>query len=42
MRPKLIDLMKMHLKGIERMNKDKELGINIDWIVDELKLVELK
>lgn len=42
MRPKLVDLMKQHLKGIEKQNKDKKLDFNIDWILDELKLVELK
>jgi hypothetical protein len=42
MRPRLIELMKQHLKGIETQNKDKNLGINIDWILDELKLTELK
>ena len=42
MRPRLIELMKQHLKGIERQNKDRELGLNIDWVLDELSLSELK
>ena len=42
MRPKLVSLMKQHLKGIEKQNKDKKLCLNIDWVLDELKLVELR
>ena len=42
MRPRLIELMKQHLKGIEKQNKDRELGLNIDWVLDELSLPELK
>ncbi|MFH1768674.1 MAG: hypothetical protein ABH858_05915, partial [Candidatus Omnitrophota bacterium] len=42
MRSKLLDLMKQHLKGIEKLNKDKKLDLNINWILDELKLAELK
>jgi len=42
MRPMLIGLMKQHLKGLEKQNKDKNLGLNIDWMLDELKLTELK
>ena len=42
MRPKLIDLMKTHIKSIERINRDKGININIDWILDELGLSELK
>ncbi len=42
MRPKLIELMKQHLKGIEQQNKDRGLDLNIDWVLDELLLLELK
>ena len=42
MRPKLVDLMKTHIKSIERINRDKGININIDWILDELGLSELK
>ncbi|MBU4252284.1 MAG: hypothetical protein KJ647_04825 [Candidatus Omnitrophica bacterium] len=42
MRPKLIELMKQHLKGIEQQNKDRGLDLNIDWVLDELSLPELK
>ena len=42
MRPKLIELMKQHLKGIEKENKDRGLDLNIDWVLDELLLGELK
>lgn len=41
-RPKLIELMKLHLKGIEKQNKEKKLDLNLDWMLDELNLKELK
>lgn len=41
-RPKLINLMKQHLKGIEKQNRDKGLDLNIDWVLDILELSELK
>jgi hypothetical protein len=42
MRPRLIELMKQHLKGIEIQNKERGLDLNIDWVLDELSLQELK
>ncbi len=42
MRPRLVELMKSHLKGIERQNKVECLGIDISWVLDELGLEELK
>jgi len=42
MRPKLIGLMKQHLKSIDIQNKEKGLGLDISWMLDELGLVELK
>lgn len=42
MRPKLIELMKQHIKGIEKENRDRGLDLNIDWVLDELALPELK
>jgi hypothetical protein len=42
MRPKLIELMKQHIKGIERGNRDRGLDLNIDWVLDELLFPELK
>jgi len=42
MRPRLIELMKQHIKGIERQNKERGLDLNIDWVLDELSLLELK
>lgn len=42
MKPQLIELMKLHLKGIEKQNRDKNLGLDIDWVLDELGLSELK
>ena len=41
LRPKLVELMKVHIKGIEQLNKEKGIKVNIDWILDELGLSEL-
>jgi hypothetical protein len=42
-RPKLIDLMKLHIHGIEKRNQeDPFLCLDIDWVLDELGLEELK
>jgi hypothetical protein len=41
-RTKLIELMKQHLKGIEKQNKERGLDLNIDWVLDELSLTELR
>ena len=42
MRIKLIELIKLHLHNIDSMNADKGIDINIDWILDELGLEELR
>jgi hypothetical protein len=43
LRPKLIDLMKLHVHGIEQRNhEDPCLNLDIDWVLDELGLGELK
>lgn len=43
LRPKLIDLMKLHIQGIEKRNReDPCLSLDIEWVLDELGLVELK
>jgi hypothetical protein len=43
LRPKLIDLMKLHIQGIEKRNhEDPCLSLDIDWVLDELGLEELK
>lgn len=42
MRLQLINLMKIHLKGIETQNRKRNFGLNIDWVLDELGLSELK
>lgn len=41
-RPKLIELMKGHLKNIELQNRQDSLGLDITWVLDELNLPELK
>ncbi|MFH1313409.1 MAG: hypothetical protein ABIJ00_09315 [Candidatus Eisenbacteria bacterium] len=40
-RPLLVDLMKDHIHGIERRNRDEGLDINIDFVLRELGLEEL-
>jgi hypothetical protein len=43
LRPKLIDLMKIHLNGIAKRNReDPCLNLDIYWVIDELGLGELK
>jgi hypothetical protein len=43
LRPKLIDLMKLHIQGIEQRNREEPfLNLDIDWVLDELELEELK
>ena len=43
LRPKLIDLMKIHVHDIEKSNhEDPCLNLDIDWVIDELGLEELK
>jgi hypothetical protein len=43
LRPKLIDLMKLHVHGIEKRNQeDPCLNLDIDWVLGELGLEELK
>jgi hypothetical protein len=42
MRPALLALMKDHLHGIDARNRAEQLDIDIDWVLDELGLDELK
>lgn len=42
LRPQLIELMKLHLKNLDRLNSEKSTNINIDWLLDELGVRELK
>ena len=42
MRPKLIELIKLHLKQIDSQCIEKGIDINIDWVLDELELEELR
>jgi hypothetical protein len=42
MRPALVSLMKEHLNGIDRRNRKEGLDLNIDWVLAELNLDELK
>ncbi len=42
LRPRLVDIMKSHVQGIERRNVSEGLDLNLDAILDTLGLVELK
>jgi len=41
MRPSLIDLMKLHLQGVEKQSRERGFDFNIDWVLLELGLQEL-
>ena len=41
MRPRLVELMKSHVNGIERQGAEKDLDLNIDWVLQRLGLREL-
>lgn len=41
MRPRLIELMKSHIKGVEENSRRKGITIDIDWVIEELGLDEL-
>ena len=42
MRPHLVELMKNHLHMVDRTNKERGFSINIEWVLDELGLTDLK
>jgi hypothetical protein len=42
MRGKVTELMKLHIHGIDQRNRQENLGIDLDWVLDELGLDELK
>jgi len=42
MRPRLIELMKLHLHGIEERSRGDGLDLDLNWVLDELRLEELK
>jgi len=41
MRPLLIELMKGHVHNIDSLAKEKDINLNIDWVLEELSLDEL-
>jgi len=41
MRPQLIELMKGHVHNIDSLAKEKDINLNIDWVLEELSLDEL-
>ena len=42
LRPRLIELMKVHIHGIEETNHRKGTSISLDWLLDELGIPELR
>ncbi|MDA0323927.1 MAG: hypothetical protein O2923_14595 [Verrucomicrobia bacterium] len=42
MRPRLIELMKLHIHGVEERARDENLAFDLDWVVKELGLTELQ
>lgn len=42
MRPRLIELMKLHVHGLEKRSRDEGMDLSIDWLLDELGLQELR
>ena len=42
MRPHLVELMKNHIHGIDKTNKERGFSISIEWVLDELELTDLK
>jgi hypothetical protein len=42
MRPRLVELMKEHIHGIEAQSKNQGIRISLDWVLEELSLMELK
>jgi hypothetical protein len=41
MRAKLIDLMKLHMQGLEGQSREKGVDLSIGWVLNELGLREL-
>jgi len=41
MRPSLINLMKLHLQGVEKQSRERGFDFNIDWVLLELGLQAL-
>jgi hypothetical protein len=41
MRPQLIELMKLHVHGIEQRSRDEGIAIDLNWVLEELDLDEL-
>lgn len=42
LRPRLIELMKIHIQGIEETNQKQGTQISLDWLLDELGIPELR
>ena len=41
-RPKLIEVIKNQLHGLDVQNREQSRNLSLDWILDELGLPELK
>jgi hypothetical protein len=42
LRPRLIELMKIHIHGIEEVNRQQGTQLSLDWLLDELRIPELR
>ena len=42
LRPRLIELMKVHINGIEEVNRKEGLQLSLDWLLEELGIEELR
>ncbi len=42
LRPRLIELMKIHIQGIEETNQREGTQLSLDWLLDELGVPELR
>jgi len=40
-RPRLIEVMKQHIHGVEQRNRESGLDLELDWVIEELGLREL-
>jgi hypothetical protein len=42
LRPRLIELLKIHIHGIDQVNRKEGLQLSLDWLLDELGVEELR
>lgn len=42
LRPRLIELMKIHIHGLDDINRKEGLQLSLDWLLEELGIDELR